>query len=278
MSRLAITCTGLLMRGGRLLARWVPADARVRHFLRDRVVPSGIEWVQIQQGIAKGLWIRIDIARERSWWAGSHEPALQEELRSLLRDGLVMYDVGAHIGFYSLPAARVGAQVVAFEPDPETAARLRMHAERNNLADRLRVIEAAAWSASTRSITFRRGLPRSQGGVSWDERGPVIASGPLIEVQAIRLDDFVASGGPAPQLIKIDVEGAESEVLKGAAGTIRSLRPILIVEVHTSAEEVAVSQFLSLNQYETRWEIPPEGFPRQCFALPSCCVEAAIHI
>jgi FkbM family methyltransferase len=233
------------------------------------VIPSRTDWVQIQQGIAKGLWIRIDLAHERSWWAGSHEPALQAELRDLLREGLVMYDVGAHIGFYSLAAARLGAKVVAFEPDPESASRLRAHAERNNLAGNIRVVEAALWSESVPSITFQRGLPRSQGGVSCGERRPVVATGPLIEVKALTLDDFAADGGSPPQLVKIDVEGAESEVLKGAAGTIRSLRPILIIEVHTSGEEVAVSRFLSQHRYKTRWEIPPEGFPRQCFASPS---------
>jgi FkbM family methyltransferase len=267
MSRLAITCTGLLMRGGRLLTRWVPEDARVRRFLRSRVIPSRMEWVQIQQGVAKGLWIRVDLAHERSWWAGNHEPALQAELRDLVREGLVMYDVGAHIGLYSLAAARLGTKVVAFEPDPESAERLRKHAERNNLAENIRVIEAAAWSESMPLIAFQRGLPRSQGGVSWEERRPVVATGPLIEVKAIRLDDFVADG--PPRLVKIDVEGAESEVLKGAAETIRAFRPHLLVEVHTSAEEVAVTWFLSENRYKTRWEIPPEGLPRQCFASPS---------
>jgi FkbM family methyltransferase len=269
MSRLAITCTGLLMRGGRLLTRWVPADARVRRFLRSHVIPSRMEWVQIQQGVARGLWIRIDLARERSWWAGNHEPALQAELRGLVRQGLVMYDVGAHIGFYSLAAARLGAKVVAFEPDPESAERLRKHVERNNLAENIRVIEAASWSESMPLIAFQRGLPRSQGGVSCGDRRPVVATGPLIEVKAIRLDDFVADGGLPPHLVKIDVEGAESEVLEGAAETIRAFRPHLLVEVHTSAEEVAVTRFLSENRYRTRWEIPPEGFPRQCFASPS---------
>ena len=267
MSRLAITCTGLLMKSGRLLTRWVPADARVRRFLRSRVIPSRMEWVRIQQGIAQGLWIQIDLAHERSWWAGNHEPALQVEVRRLVRKDLVMYDVGAHIGFYSLAAARLGARVVAFEPDPESAERLRTHAERNDLTANIRVIEAAAWSESMPLIAFQRGLPRSQGGVSRGERRPVVATGPLIEVRAVRLDDF-ADGGLRPHLIKIDVEGAESEVLEGAVETISASRPHLLVEVHTSTEEVAVSRFLSENRYKTRWEIPPEGFPRQGFASP----------
>jgi FkbM family methyltransferase len=269
MSRLAIAYTRLLMKGGRLLAHWIPPDTRVRRFLRARMVPDRTEWVQVQQGIANGLWIRIDLARERSWWAGTHEPALQAELRRILHRNIVMYDVGAHIGFYSLPAARLGAQVVAFEPDPDSAARLRAHIERNNLAQRVRVVEAAVWSASNPLISFRRGLPRSQGGVSCGVRQPVVATGPIIPVKAICLDDFVADGGPAPQLVKVDVEGAESEVLKGATDIVQAFRPILIVEVHTPGEAASVGQFLVQNRYDARWEIPPEGFPRQCVAVPS---------
>jgi hypothetical protein len=82
----------------------------------------------------------------------------------------------------------------------------------------------------------------------------VVATGPLIQVIASRLDDFVASGGPAPQLIKVDVEGAELEVLKGAIEIIRTFRPVLIVEVHTSVEEVLVTQFLAHNSYTARLE------------------------
>jgi FkbM family methyltransferase len=269
MSRLAIAYTGLLMKSGRLLTRWIPSDARVRRFLRARIVPDRIEWVQVQHGIATGLWMRIDLASERSWWAGNHEPALQEKLRGLLRENIVMYDVGAHIGFYSLPAARLGAQVVAFEPDPETAARLRAHVERNNLSQRIKVVEAALWSVSDSLVSFRTGLPRSQGGISCGDCRPVVATGPFIQVMAVRLDDFLAAGGPAPQLIKVDVEGAESEVLNGAADTIRVCRPSLIIEVHTPDEEASVSRFLAHNCYDARWEIPPEGFPRHCFALPT---------
>lgn len=85
---------------------------------------------------------------------------------------------------------------------------------------------------------------------------------------ALCLDDFVASGGPAPDVIKIDVEGAESEVLKGAVDILQTRRPALIVKVHTADEHAAVSQILDDTSYTVRWNTPPEGFPRQCLAAP----------
>jgi FkbM family methyltransferase len=215
------------------------------------------------------LWIYVDLVEEKNWWFGTHEPLTQAALRGVLCSGKVLYDVGAHIGIYALPAARLGAKVIAFEPDPDTAARLRAHVDRNHLGDKVRTVEAAVWSSSRPSITFRRGLPRSQGGIAWRDRQPVLATGGIIEVQAVCLDDFVAGGGPVPHVIKVDVEGSESEVLKGAAETLRDHHPVLIVEVHTASEYAAVTQFLERASYVARWETPPEGFPRQCFAVSS---------
>jgi hypothetical protein len=83
----------------------------------------------------------------------------------------------------------------------------------------------------------------------------------------MRLDNFVSGDRPAPQLIKVDVEGAASEVLIGALETIRTSGPTLIIEIHTCLEYEEVVQFLEPLGYELAWNIPPEGFPRQCFAF-----------
>ena len=281
MSRAAVTYTSLLMKCRGLLSCCLPdgalsrvpgasrASASVRRFLSRHLIPAQSEWVQVQNGLASGLWIHIDLVNERTWWFGTHEPGTQEALRRALGPDKVMYDVGAHIGFYTLPAARLGAKVIAFEPDPESAARLRVHVDRNGLGDKVRIVEAAVWSSSRPSITFRRGLPRSQGGVSWRSRQPVLATGGVIEVAAMCLDDFVASGGPTPHVIKVDVEGSESEVLMGAITTLDNHHPVLILEVHTGDQYAAVTQVLENTAYIARWDIPPEGFPRQCFAVSS---------
>ena len=169
---------------------------------------------------------------------------------------------------YALPAARAGAWVIAFEPDPENASRLRAHVYRNQLQDGIQVVQAAVWSRPQGSISFRRGLPRSQGGVSWQDHHPILASGEVIEVPVCSLDDFARSGAPAPDIITIDVEGAESEVLKGASDVLQTHRPALIVEVHTASELVRVREILQGPIYDTTWDTPPEGFPRACFAVP----------
>lgn len=272
-------CRSLINRclPARVLSR-VPGGPRahttVRRFVSRHLIPARNEWVQIQAGLASGLWIHVNLVEEKNWWLGNHEPQTQAALKHVLGRGKVLYDVGAHIGFYALPAARLGATVIAFEPDPDSAARLRAHVDCNHLGDKVQIVEAAVWSSSRPSITFRRGLPHSQGGVSWQDHQPVLAAGGIIEVATVCLDDFVAGGGPAPDAIKVDVEGSESAVLNGAAKTLRDHHPVLIVEVHTPAECEAVTQLLESLAYTAHWETPPEGFPRQCFATP-CSTSAA---
>ena len=126
MSRLAVAYTGMLMKSRRALTGWLPryalshfvkgppVVAGIRHLVRRHLIPRGSEWVQVQQGFAKGIWIRIDLFRERSWWAGTHEASAQDLLRQTIAEDTVLYDVGAHIGFFSLPAARIAARVIAF--------------------------------------------------------------------------------------------------------------------------------------------------------------------
>jgi FkbM family methyltransferase len=281
VTRLATTSAGLLMKAGRTITRCLPEDVlsqfpsvlragnAVRRFVRKHAFPSRNEWVQVQEGFARGIWLCINLAEERTWWAGSHEPYVQHALRSHLKSHMVAYDVGAHIGFYALPMARVAGQTIAFEPDPESAARLRSHILRNRLEDKIRVLDAAVWSASTPAIDFQRGMPRSQGGVSWKGKRPPLATGPTQSVPAVSLDDFVAAGNPAPHIIKIDVEGGEGQVLAGGGAVMDTIRPIVLVEVHGASEFAAVKQIFEHHCYYEDWVIPREGYPRHCFAFPS---------
>jgi FkbM family methyltransferase len=244
------------------------AVSALRRVVADHIFPDRPVWVRVRRGIASGRWLRLNLARERHWWSGNHEPAVQARLCDCIHSGMVFYDIGAHIGFFSLAAAQRGARVCAFEADPENADRLRNHVERNNFLSNIAIVEAAVWSEPSAKITFQRGLPRSQGGVASQGVEPVLATGPVIEVSCITIDEFVASGGPPPNVIKIDVEGGEAEVLKGAAVSIERYHPQMIVEIHRDEALRATEEFLRHVSYVAEWRIPPEGFPRQCFAVP----------
>jgi hypothetical protein len=108
----------------------------------------------------------------------------------------------------------------------------------------------------------------SQGGVEADGNRPVLGTGEVITVRAVTLDDFVASGGPMPHLVKIDVEGGEYQVLRGGASLFANQKPLIIAEVHHPQAADQISAWLGEHRYCSHWEIPREGFPRRLFAWP----------
>jgi FkbM family methyltransferase len=231
-------------------------------------------WVQVQTGLSQGMWMHLRLPSEGSYWRGTHEPDVQNAISVAVRRGTVIYDIGAHLGSIALGTARlVGdlGRVVAFDGDPENVLRLRDNSSRNGLEGRLQVVHAVVWSC-TRSdgISFRRGrTARSQGGVEANGNCPVLGSGEVINVPAVTLDDFVAAGGPLPQLVKIDVEGGEYQVLRGGASLFASQRPLIIAEVHHQHAAEQISAWLDEYQYCSQWNRPQEGFPRRLFAWPT---------
>jgi FkbM family methyltransferase len=259
-----------------LFRRWPHAEARfnnVKVFVKRRALRSRKIWVHVQSGFAQGLWMRLRIPEEAGFWRGDHEPGVQNAISAMVRPGAVFYDVGAHLGSLTLGAARLvgpSGRVVAFDGDPQNIKRLREHIGRNDFATRVQIVHAAVWSHRPPSgIPFRRGKSEtSQGGVEADGQHPVLGTGDLISVPATTLDDFVAAGGLPPQLIKIDVEGGEYEVLRGAASLFATHRPFIIVEVHHQQAAEDIAAWLVQLRYSAEWRIPNENFPRCLIAWP----------
>jgi FkbM family methyltransferase len=231
-------------------------------------------WVQVQSGLSRGMWMHLSLPGEGGFWRGTHEPDVQNAILAAVRPGTVVYDIGAHIGSIALGAARLAGnsgRLVAFDGDPENIVRLRDNSSRNGFEDRLQVVHAAVWSStSSDGISFRRGrTANTHGGVEADGNCPVLGSGEMINVPAITLDNFIATGGPLPQLIKIDVEGGEYEVLRGGASLFFHQRPLIIAEIHHQRAAEQISAWLDEYKYCSQWNIPKEGFPRRLFAWPT---------
>jgi hypothetical protein len=104
--------------------------------------------LRVRSGPGRGLLFELNPRWEIPTWDGSYELEVQRVLQERLKPGSVLYDVGANIGFYSLLAARLGAQVFAFEPDVQNAESLARHARLNCLGAKIEVIRAAVFSTS----------------------------------------------------------------------------------------------------------------------------------
>jgi FkbM family methyltransferase len=181
--------------------------------------------VRVLTGVARGARLELDLTREKAYWLGHHEPEVQELLATHVVAGDVVYDVGAHLGFFSICAARLGAKVYAFEPSPANAERLRRNVRLNGFD--IEVVEAAAWD-DDRGVELVPG----DSGSEWQVRAGGVSP-------SVTLDAFVANHH-SPSFVKIDAEGAELRILSGAQETLRSIRPVVVCELHgpTTSEQL----------------------------------------
>jgi FkbM family methyltransferase len=187
-----------------------------------RLVPSRAT-VPILQGTLRGKkWIVG--SSTHGCWLGSYEWEKQRRFAAAVPIGGVVYDVGAHVGFYTLlSSVLVGPEgrVLAFEPVPRNLGFLQPHVEMNE-CENVTVI-ASAVGERTGSEPFSLG-PESQ-------MGHLDANGHL-DVSVVCLDDIVAGGCPPPDLIKIDIEGGEYRALRGARRVLESARPTIFLATH----------------------------------------------
>ena len=216
-----------------------------------KIVPrETLAWAQVGNGPAKGLWLQLNPRTGSLFIAGGGEPAVQAAIKEHLRPGMVFYDIGANIGFFSLLAARlVGPQgrVIAFEADPGNAVRLREHIVRNDLPW-ITAEQRAVWSETT-TVSFARIDPSTSPDRGLGHVTPASSSG-TIQVDAISLDDFTRIA-PAPDFLKCDVEGAEVEVFRGAQRLLAEKRPGILCEVHSEANRRILLEEFARHRYSS---------------------------
>src|SRR5438045_1315357 len=195
------------------LANRVPVlGSALKNFSRTVIPSDALVWTSIRSGPAKGLWIHLNPRYEMEYLDGIYEAPVEQILLSNLRPGTVFYDIGAHIGVFSLIAARdLGAHgsVFAFEPDPSNVRRIKEHASRNQL-DAIRIIPKAVCSTAGR-LRFQRANFQSSMNRGVLVKDACAAAESTIEVESITLGAF-AREHASPTLIKIDVEGSEAAV------------------------------------------------------------------
>ena len=91
--------------------RNVPVLGNLAHRLSYRILPADEKvWARVERGSGEGLWLELNPRTGQLYLHGDVEPAIQKVLAERLKPGMVFYDLGANIGFFSLLAARlVGA-------------------------------------------------------------------------------------------------------------------------------------------------------------------------
>jgi FkbM family methyltransferase len=245
----------------RLLAR---ADLRrvddIIRSLRWRL-PTDIGQVSfINEGIRFHLDLRDNLQSDLYFW-GSYEGHVHRLLLSELRAGDVFIDVGANVGVHALAAARalepLGGHVLAFEPEARAAAELERAARDNGVnAITIERVALGAW----------RGRAELRSSVGWhtDDLGVLSlhGDGDLVStVDVVPFDEWWNENKcNRIDLLKIDVEGAEVEVLQGMEKTLARHRPrLIVVEVVETLLRRAGTSAAELEGLLTAYRYDPEG-------------------
>jgi FkbM family methyltransferase len=196
----------------RAVARWLPRGLPlpiVRGPLR------GARWITgAAAGAGGGASIFVNLC----------EPEQLARAASLVTETSVCFDIGANAGLYTLLWARRARRVYAFEPAPRNVAMLY----RTLALNRVTNVTILPWAVSATD------------GVAAFAEGDNVAVGRLDDfgsqpAATVTLDTFVATFRVVPTVIKIDVEGAEADVLRGAATVLAKHRPALLLSTHSRA-------------------------------------------
>ncbi len=205
--------------------------------------PHALVLKRIRSGPLSGMTLDVD-PRALDMVIGRYEPAIQAVLESTLRAGDVAFDIGANLGYFTLVMAKQvepGGRVVSFEPDPEMFSALTRNVGRNVHGSNGIVTVAAAVGAEAGAVRFARGWRST--------RGKIVPDGGDLEVELMKVDDAADRFG-APRVMKIDVEGAEFDVLSGARAVLKGEKPLVLVEVHSEELERRCARLLEEFGYE----------------------------
>ena len=222
------------------------------------------------------LRIVVEARREiRRIHAISAEAALIERMLRFLSNGDVVYDVGANIGLIGLILARhstKAARIHCFEPEPRNFSRLLRNIAENQLSQRISAHRVALSDDSGEVELFVRGGP-GEGRHSIVESTGSTGS---IRIPAQTAFRFATSEGDAPDLVKIDVEGAEGRVLAGMEPLFRRRQPReIFLELHLKGDGdlmpggTRIRDWMVERGYEPVWELERGKSRHAHFRLPS---------
>jgi FkbM family methyltransferase len=186
---------------------------------RMHLIPG--DWALTRNLLARGCW----------------EPEVTAALNHLLKEGMVVVDIGANVGYYTLLAARaVGPSglVYAFEPEPKNCELLRKNIQENGYTNVIAVQKAV----SDRTGVGQLWLDPADPGRHSLWSGP--AESMPVPVDIVSLDDHFGQADRLPALLKIDAEGAENLILSGMTRILQgSNRMALIMEFYPALTRAA---------------------------------------
>jgi FkbM family methyltransferase len=222
----------------RIPASWIRAASAVRG--SSASIKSATDWLpdllrnregRIQRGLGRGLRFHGGSSAV-GFLLGTHDLELQYAMSKLLKPGMIVYDLGANVGFTAILAARQVApsgRVICFEPLAVNAERIHHNAALNGFG--FVEVRQIAVGATDGEAEFLLSESPTWGRLA--QSGPAPKQSGVTVVPVRSLDSlFEHESLPAPQIIKMDVEGGEAAALLGAKRLLATSRPVMIIELH----------------------------------------------
>jgi FkbM family methyltransferase len=215
----------------------------------------------VAHGQAAGL--RIDPAGANPGYAlGTSEALVQDVFAAHVPSGGVVWDIGANIGFYSLIASRLveDGRVVAFEPLSSNLEAIRRNLQLNGI-NNVELVEIALGETNgTAGLEIHTNQTWAKLDTSADTRYHTNRKA-IRQIQVpVSTIDLQMESVPAPDLVKMDIEGAEVAALRGASKLLARRRPTIICELHGTNQ--AVCDLLESHGYAVTVIETPEVQPR----------------
>jgi FkbM family methyltransferase len=237
---------------------WLLDGLRSSKLIRDLARRwAGGRDLQIATGSGAGLRFNAGPSNP-AYGLGTNERPVQEELARHLHPGDIFFDIGANVGFFTVIGAKlVGptGRVFAFEPAPANADRVRHNVALNSFANVTLLEKAVAQHAGQAELL----VTSYSGGAALASVGTLGDVQERIAVEVVSIDELIAQGAlQPPTFVKIDVEGAELDVLRGMVDTLATHKPLIIYEVDDEDEGrfqqklAACATYLREHEYQAR--------------------------
>jgi hypothetical protein len=207
------------------------ATRPVRQSLKSVVGLTGPrDDVVLRVGLGRGLRMRINFTHQAGLYLGLYEIELNSSFRRLSRRSHLSFDIGGAIGYDALVLAQItGGSVHSFEQNGDLVAEIDHNVSLNpGLRSKITTVERAVGDGSDGTLA---------------------------------MDAYCCQLGDRPDFLKIDVEGAEYDVLRGAYRLLTEHRPALVIEVHSRELERQCDRYLRDLRYTVRRKSPRRWLP-----------------
>jgi FkbM family methyltransferase len=202
-----------------------------------------------------GIEVEFDTSEEpaKNWFfpgmddGSLHEPVVTRKLLDCLESDSVFFDVGANVGYFSVIASEACSDVHSFEIDPRLCSIVESNFEKNGIDGR--VVNKAVSETTGDEVSFS---PHQSGNPSTNKLSTQTDTG--VSVTTVSLDDYAEKYNVYPDVVKIDVEGAEGGVLSGGSRVFGTDVEHIFLEVHPDHIESFGYDLEDIAEYLSDWD------------------------